>query len=357
MPVHKPIFESTRGTTVESIHYGAAAVVDVSGKLLAWIGDPQSVTFLRSAAKPFQALPFIERGGARTFGLLPREIAQICASHTGSDMHVATVRGIQAKAGLRESDLQCGVHIPFDKAAADRLFLSGEKPTPCHHNCSGKHTGMLAHAKMRGLPLDTYLDLEHPIQQDILSTFAGMCELAPEEIHLGTDGCSAPNFAVPLYNAALGYARLCDPHDLPDIRAEACRAVTAAMMAHPEMVSGYGRFDTRLMQVGGGKIVVKGGAEGYQCAGLMPGALGAGSPGVGIALKVSDGDIPKRGADGEFRSRVRPAVMLEILRQLGALDESQLADLSGFGPVKAVRNWRELVVGESRPNFTLEGLQ
>ncbi|OQY30589.1 MAG: hypothetical protein B6I38_07170 [Anaerolineaceae bacterium 4572_5.1] len=340
-----PILNLTRGTTVESLHYGAATVVDSSGRLLASVGNPYLVTFLRSAAKPFQLLPFIERGGARRFGLLPREISQMCASHAGADMHAEAVRGILTKIGINESYLQCGVHPPIDKATAERLLLEGKEPTPIRHNCSGKHTGMLAHAKMRDMPLETYLDTEHPLQKEILTVFAEMCAIPSAEIRLGIDGCSAPNFAIPLYNAALGFARLCDPHDLSENRAQACETITSAMMTHPEMVSGYGRFDTRLMQVGGGKIIVKGGAEGYQCVGLMPGATGASSPGVGIALKISDGDA---------KGRVRPAVILEILRQLGVLNEAQMADLAEFGPKRTILNWRKLVIGESYPSFTLK---
>lgn len=358
---NEPIFELTRGTTVESIHYGAAAIVDSTGKLIASIGNPQTITSLRSSAKPFQALPFIECLGHLTFGLMPREIALICASHTGTDMHVETVQNIQVKVGIHESDLQCGTHPPSDKATANRMFLNGETPAPNRHNCSGKHSGMLAYAKMQGLQLETYLDHEHPIQIDILETFSEMCSMSVGEVSLGIDGCSAPIFAVPLYNAALGYAHLCDPRYLPEERANACRTITTVMTSYPEMVSGPGRFDTRLMEVGGGKILVKGGAEGVQGIGLLPGALRPDSPGIGIVLKVSDGDLPvlqtecddPGGKLRDDRSRVRPAVTLEILHQLGVLNEMQMAVLAEFGPVKPVRNWRKLIVGESYPTFTL----
>ncbi len=198
-----PFFEVTRGRIVESIHYGAAAVVDSTGKILYSYGDPQSVTFLRSSAKPFQALPFFERGGPQHFGLTPKEQALICASHEGSDEHVRTVEAIQAKVGIKESDLQCGVHMPGEAVAYKALIARGEKPTPNRNNCSGKHSGMLACAKMRGLPLDTYLQLDHPIQQEILATLSQMSDYPRERIEVGIDGCSAPNCALPLYNAAL----------------------------------------------------------------------------------------------------------------------------------------------------------
>jgi L-asparaginase II len=169
-----------------------------------------------------------------------------------------------------------------------------------------------------------------------------------EDIELGIDGCSAPNFAVPLRNAALGFARLCDPDGLPDSRANACRTIVQAMTAHPEMIAGPDRFDTRLMQVAESRIITKGGAEGYQAIGLRPGALGAGSPALGIAIKISDGDA---------RGRARAGVALEVLRQLGALNGAELQELAKFGPHTEIHNWRRLTVGEARPAFQLKILR
>ena len=350
----QPLFEVTRGNLVESLHEGSIAVVDSNGKLISSYGDPQAVAFLRSSAKPFQVLPFVERGGVEYFGFTPRELSISCASHEGSDLHVQTVAGIQKKIGVDESALQCGVHMPSDVDAFKALMINNRQPTPNQNNCSGKHTAMLAHAKMRVLPLENYLDINHPIQQDILSTFAEMCMLPIPQVELGTDGCSAPNFAVPLYNAALAMARLCDPRELSEARASACRKITSAMTTHPEMVSAYGEFDEQLMRVGDGKIVCKRGAEGYQIIGLLPGVLSADSPGIGIALKVLDGDASRMAMDLVHTARVRPAVTLEILRQLGSLSSHQEQALASFGPLKPVKNHRGLVTGESRPVFALQ---
>jgi len=347
------LFEVTRGRIVESVHYGSIAVLDSNGKLLSSYGDPQAVTFLRSSAKPFQALPFVERGGEEHFGFTPRELSLGCASHNGSALHVQTVQTMQKKVGIEESHLQCGTHMPDDVNEFKSMIVNDRKPTPNYNNCSGKHTAMLAHAKMRGLPLENYLELNHPIQQDILATFAGMCLFPVSEVELGTDGCSAPNFAIPLFNAALGMARLCDPRELPSARAEACRKITSAMSAYPEMVSGYGEFDEQLMRVGEGKIVCKRGAEGYQIVGVMPGVISADSPGVGIAFKVSDGDASHKSDTLESSNRVRPAVTIEILRQLGAISSKQEQALAGFGPVKSIQNHQGIVTGQMRPVFEL----
>ncbi len=353
--LYQPVFEVTRGRIVESIHFGAAAVVDSGGRLLAWLGDPKGITFLRSSAKPFQALPFIEHGGDQAFHLTSKEVALLCGSHDGTDEHVEVVKAIQAKVGVQESDLLCGSHPLSHMPTVEAMRARGEVPSPNRHNCSGKHTGMLAAARMHGLPIADYVNPDHPVQQAILQTLAEMCSLPLGQVEVGIDGCSAPNFAVPLYNAALGFARLCDPRNLQAERAAACRRITQSMMANPFMVAGQGRFDTRLMEVCSGRIVVKGGAEGYMLLGMLPGALGAESPGVGIAFKISDGDLSIRKANGETYNRVRPAVALEILRQMGYISDKELETLAAdFGPLKPVTNWRKLVVGVARPAFTLQ---
>jgi L-asparaginase II len=203
---------------------------------------------------------------------------------------------------------------------------------------------MLAYARQEGWPTASYLDPTHPVQKQILQTVAEMCDMPESEIELGIDGCSAPNFAVPLYNAALAYARLIDPLALPPLRAAACETISTAMCTHPEKVSGPGRFDTQLMAATNGRILAKGGAEGFQGLGLRPGVLGPKKPGVGIAVKISDGDA---------NCRVLPSVVLEILHQLEVLSLDELDALADFGPRRPVRNWRNLEVGVARPSFQL----
>ena len=351
MNTAQPILELTRGHVVESTHFGSIVVVDSTGKLLHSHGDSHTVAFLRSSAKPFQAIPFVERGGVEYFNFTQKELAISCASHETAQIHLDTVRAMQAKIGIQEDHLQCGAHLPGDAVMLRMVIQQNIKPTPNFNNCSGKHTAMLAHAKMRGLPLENYLAHDHPIQQDILATLSEMCGIEKERIELGIDGCSAPNFAIPLANAALGMARLCDPRELSETRAVACKKIIVAMTTQPEMVSNYGEFDCELMKAGAEKIVTKRGAEGFQIIGLMPGVYG--ENGVGIAFKVTDGDASRMNDDLESSTRVRPAVALEILRQLKALNEAQLKSLAGFGPTKQLKNHRGLVTGESHPVFQL----
>jgi L-asparaginase II len=203
---------------------------------------------------------------------------------------------------------------------------------------------MLAQARFRGLPIDDYLNPSHPVQVLDLQTFAEMCGVPVESILLGTDGCTAPVWALPLRAAALAYARLADPTGLSEERAAACRRIFDAMSANPDMVAGPERFDTELMEMGQGSLVAKAGAEGYQGIAVRPGALGPGSPGLGITLKISDGD---------YADRARPIVALETLRQLGVLTAAQVASLPHYGS-RMVKNHRGLVVGEMRPCFELK---
>jgi L-asparaginase II len=337
-----PIFELSRGDAIESVHYGSFAIVNSLGDLVESYGDPYSIVFLRSSAKPFQMIPLIENDGYQRWDFSQREIAIMCASHTGTDDHFNVLSRIQSKINVTQDDLLCGIHPPIDDPTRQAMLVRGEHPTPNRHNCSGKHTGMLAQAIDINGSIDNYIDFNHPIQKRILQCFSEMCDIGVEEIIVGVDGCSAPVFAIPLWNAALAYARLCDPLNLPPQRASACRTITGAMVSHPDMISGTGTFDTRLMEISRGKIVSKGGAEGIQQVGIMPDVIKPGSPGVGIILKISDGD---------GKGRARPAVTLEILRRLGALTSNELDALSNLGPIFPVKNWRDFTVGEAHPIF------
>ena len=341
---YQPVAELTRGESIESAHMGAVAVVDAGGCLLASYGNPYAVTYLRSSAKPIQAIPFVEDGGVEKFGFTEEELSLICASHYGTDHHAAVAASMQKKVGVTENDLLCGVHMPSDRATANAMIKRGEAPTPNRHNCSGKHTGMLASCRLHGFPIEDYIQPKHPLQQLILKVNSEMWELPADEVHIGIDGCSVPVFGISLYHAALGFARLCDPADLPEKRAAACRKITKAMTSFPKMVANEGAFDTELMRTAQGKIVCKAGAEGFRNVGIMPGLTTFSKRGIGIALKIMDGDQ---------RGGMTGLVALEVLRQLGALSKAELDLLKDFD-TRSIKNWREFEVGVVRPIFQLE---
>ncbi|MFN2113122.1 MAG: asparaginase [Anaerolineales bacterium] len=342
---YQPVYQTERNGITESIHFGAAAVVSPDGRLYASLGDPGTATFLRSSAKPLQTIRLVELGGLTKFNLTEGELAVTCASHSGTDQHLRTIASLQEKIGITEADLLCCTHLPFDKASQAKLKDQGLSPTPNYHNCSGKHSGMLAQAVLLGASKEEYTEIDHPVQQGILQVICDMSGLTQDQIAVGRDGCSVPTFAMPLYNAACAWARLMDPSDLPAARAAACRRITAAMGDHPFLVAGPGRFDTRLMKASAGKLVAKAGAEAFQAIGIYPGAIAPGSPALGIAIKIADGDQGKR---------ARRAVTLEILRQLGVLSTQELGGLTDLGPVQTYRNQCEIAIGEGKPCFQLQ---
>lgn len=331
----------TRGGTLESVHRGTLIVVDGDGGKVAEIGDASEVTFWRSAAKALQAIPFITSGAADAFGFIEKEIALACASHSGENFHTETVRQMLEKTGFSEKDLRCGSQLPFDKGTAKAMIKSDEKPTQLHNNCSGKHTGMLACAKHTGANPETYLNLENPVQKMILKTVSIFTEIPFDEIKLGIDGCSAPNFAVPLNSMALAFAKLVNPPpDFDEELKDACQRIVSAKIKYPEMVGGSGRLDTQIMQVLEGKIICKVGAEGVWSAGILP--CEKWEKGLGIALKIEDGDD----------NRARPVVAVELLRQLGIMTDEAEENLKELSPM-ILKNRMDIEVGEVVADFEI----
>jgi L-asparaginase II len=339
-----PLVEVRRGSITESRHRGHVVAVDAEGNTIAQLGEPRLVTYLRSSAKPFQAMPLVNTGASDHFGFTEKEIAIACASHNGEPIHTETVAAMLKKIGLDESALKCGVHEPFSTEVAERLRAEGKRPTVLHNNCSGKHTGMLALALYLGAPVETYDHVDNPVQQLILRSVSEFSGVPAEEIALGVDGCGAPVFGVPVRTMALMYARLCaQPEGFSDVAScEAARRISRAMMAHPEIVGGRAeRLDTKVMLAGRARLVSKVGAEGVYTAGVVPSEDWP--RGLGLAIKIEDGED----------RRARPTVVIETLRQLGILDEKAIKELAPYSRF-AVRNHRGDEVGEVRAAFELE---
>jgi len=327
---HVPLVMVTRGDAVESVHYGAIVVVDSRGAVLAHAGSPEATTFLRSAAKPFQVLPILTSGAADHFGLTRKELAVIIASHSGEKMHVNAVRSVLKKAGLRESDLQCGSHAPYYRPAAAALAKSGKSPSVLHNNCSGKHAGMLALAKFWKAPLGSYLSPGHPVQKAVLKVLSLYCNVSEAAILGGVDGCSAPTFALSLRQVALGYARLQDPHFGSGVEHRAAGRAVSAMRSYPELVGGTGRLDNALMRAVGKSFIAKIGAEGFY--GL---AYRDNGKGIGMALKIADGN----------GDRARATATVELLMQVGLLGKAKAARLLDSQGLPQLRNVRGKSVG------------
>lgn len=317
--------EVARGGEVESVHTVDAAVV-AEDRIVAAAGAPSRVVFARSAVKPFQALPLVQDGVLDGFGLGPEALAVACASHSGEPRHVEVVRSVLDAIGLPESALACGPHEPFADAARDALRARGLEPGRIHNNCSGKHAGMLALAAAHGWPTEGYQEAGHPVQDRMLKEMTRWTGLERSELRTAVDGCGVVTFAMPLAALARAFARLASSAGAGQ---PAPAAVVAAMTGHPFLVGGTDRLCTRLMEVTGGRIVAKVGAEGV---------YGAAVPdrGLGIALKTRDG----------ARRAAEPA-LLGVLEDLGLLDSDQQGALREWArPV--VRNTRGEAVGGVR---------
>lgn len=341
-PNPAPLVEVWRGRVVESRHRGHVAAVDGDGRLVAHAGEPDTVTYLRSSGKPFQALPLVTSGAADRFRLDETELAVACGSHSGEDVHASTVARMLEKIGLDESFLKCGTHEPFDLATAERLRGRGEKPTALRNNCSGKHTGMLALALHLGAPPEEYDHADSPVQQAILRAVAKFAGLPAGEVAVGTDGCGVPVFGMPVRSMALMYARLASPPAAFDEETRrACERLTKAMTAHPEMVGGTReRFDTEVMRACAASVVSKIGAEGVYTAGVRP--CERWPKGLGLAFKIEDGED----------RRARSTIAIEALRQLDVLNEDARKALQPYASFP-VKNHRGENVGEIRASFKL----
>ena len=269
---------ATRGPLVESTHLVAVAVTDVAGRLVAASGDPGYATFWRSAAKPFQALPLLEDGGAARFGLGVEELALACASHSSEPVHLEVTDRFLARIGCTESDLACGPHPPLGPKVAERMKREGTQPTPRYSNCSGKHSGMLAQAKHAGHPTSGYEAKDHPVQRRIMVGMEKWTGVPTAQLSLAVDGCQATCFGLPLTGMARAYAAL-GAGATPELA-----TLRDAMMGRADLVAGTGRSCTEVMQLAPGKVVVKLGADGVYCGALV-------GTGLGFALKVIDGDM------------------------------------------------------------------
>jgi len=302
--MNNPILvEVTRGGIVESRHRGSLVVVDITGAVRVHLGDIHRPVFPRSAMKALQAVASFETGAIERFNLSNAEIALSCASHSGEPDHITTAKSILNKAGLDSADLECGPHWPSRPAAAYELARSSGGPCALHNNCSGKHAAMLAaSAVCQDMETSGYVKPEHGVQQQVKGVIEDFCAISLKDAPMGIDGCSVPNWAVPLERLAFGFARFGTGDGLEPERARLCERIRSAVAENPFMVAGTDRFCTRVMEQLGQKAFVKTGAEGVFCASLP-------DLGLGLAVKIDDG-----------ASRSSEVVLAHLLHKLGVVD-------------------------------------
>lgn len=331
------LVEVTRGGVVESRHRGAASVFDADGKARLQIGDTALPVFPRSAIKAVQALPLMESGAADALGLSDAEISLACASHSGEEFHVEAARSMLTKAGLDESALECGGHWSFvPRVMLDQARKFDATPDAICNNCSGKHAGFLCTAVHTGTEPRGYVYIDHKVQRDVRRALEEVTDAPHAEDHCGTDGCSIPTFAVPLDAMAQGFAKMATGAGFDAHRARAAARILSACMENPAHMAGTGRFCTRIMQLGKGRIFAKTGAEGVFCAALP-------DQGFGIALKCDDGT-----------TRASECMMAALLVHLLPADDPLREGLEAMAHV-TLKNWNGIEVGTIRPAGPLAG--
>ena len=310
-----------RGDFIESMHVAYAVVVDGDGQIVKNWGDPDYLTCVRSALKPFQASAAVSAGATDAAGFTSAELALMCASHNGEDIHVQTAKEMLEKLGYDMSYYECGSHAPYDRKSKIELIKNSQEPTPLHNNCSGKHAGMLCLTKYLKADPAGYTNVEHPVQQAIMKQVMKFSEL--EDFPLAVDGCSAPVPFMTLYNIALMYQKLAsvDHEDLSPLY--------DAMVSNPMLVAGTDRFDTDFIEAMKGHAVTKVGGEAIRGIGFRKddGSV------LGIAIKMLDGN-----------QRCVPSVALAVLENLKLLTSAVLEKLKKYTDI-TLKNHRLLEVG------------
>ncbi|MFC5652843.1 asparaginase [Paenibacillus solisilvae] len=303
-----PLVQTTRGNRVENVHSGHIAVVslDGDGTILAQAGDAEITSYLRSTAKPVQAFAAVLGGVLESYGLEEEALAIMCGSQQGEAEHVALLTRMLQRTGVDEEQLIFGRTMPASLKARDQVAAAGGEPRKLYHVCAGKHIGMLALCKLRGWPLDSYTQPDHPLQQELLGHVAAFSGTRPEAVECAVDGCGLPVFALPLWRLALIYARLAAPAGAGGSAAYAAAAarIAAAMNSRPALVEGPGRLAS--VMLGDGNAVAKSGAQGVFAFALRRERLA-------VAIKMADG--------GESAWPEAACAVLEQLRVGGDLAE------------------------------------
>ena len=314
-----------RGKQLESQHQVLVSVVDCDGKELQSFGNSGFPVFLRSAAKPFQALAFLHSGAARACDASSQEIALACASHLGHDIHVQTVQGLLQRCQIDAQALQNCEHEHSHELAFDCQQKNKDEKKLFQHNCSGKHAAFLVAQKHLQLPLQNYLLPQAPLQKMVLKAVSDLAQMSLEnlETSVEADGCGAPIFKMPLHNVARLYAELgAQKHP---IYAAYLQTLFQAMNSHPELIRGEGDFNTDLIRAFSGRLVAKLGYEGVYGVAL--------ANGVGLAVKVLDGNA----------RALAPAIM-HILSGLFSMQDSAILSLKKWATPR-VHNIHKVVVG------------
>ncbi|MFS0673543.1 asparaginase [Ornithinibacillus sp. 179-J 7C1 HS] len=331
------LVEETRAGIVEDVHIGMICGVNENIEIIYHAGDTEHVTYYRSVSKPIQALPVFLTDCIAKYDLTNEEAALFTASHRGEDYHIAALESMLKKLPVEEEELFCPLAYPLNEKPREKMLRENKAKRRLYHNCSGKHMGFIMACREIGYPVEGYWEVEHPLQQQILTHLAELAELPVSEIHIGMDGCGVPVFAIPLKNMALTYLKLACPDQIQnrDLQ-EAVIKMTSVMNEHSRMVASEEFICTTLLN--DTNIVAKGGAQGVYCFGLK-------KERIGFALKVLNGS-----------EDVWPIVIAGILEQIGYENNQMIANLRALKP-SIVKNDAGVEVGQVLEKFVLSKIE
>ncbi len=310
------LVEEYRGGVIENLHRGFICGVSHNGEVIYSVGDPNHITFMRSTAKPIQAIPVFKFELDRKYGLEDKEATIFCASHMAESFHIQALDSIIRKTGISED-----------------LLICSASPRRIYHNCAGKHLGLLMLCKEFGYNMEDYWSVHNPVQELIKKYIAVISEYPIEDIKIGIDGCGVPVFALPFKFIANAYLKLACPDLAKNLQIRcAIERITRLMNAHPEMISGTNGLCSQLLK--DDNIVAKGGAMGVYCFGLKRERLG-------FAIKVEDG------ASAEW-----PIIIVSILEQINYENRDTIQRLKKMYP-EEIKNDNGSIVGVSKAKFQL----
>ena len=310
-----------RGDFTESIHVAFAVIVDGEGQIVFSTGDPHYLTCIRSSLKPFQAAASVKAGAVDSAGFDEKELALMCASHKGEDIHVETALSMINKLDLNIEDFECGSHYPSDTVTRHKMIRENEVAIALHNNCSGKHAGMLALAKYLEAEIKGYINEQHPVQKTILEYVAKLS--GEPDIPTETDGCSAPTPFMTLKTIAEIF------QSLASCKKPELKRVYDAMVAYPELVGGTNHFDSMFISALDGRGITKVGGESVRGISLNTEKYGP----IGVSIKILDGSF-----------RAMPLAVMKLLEHLELLSEDEKNKLNKF-KTKKLTNHNGIQIG------------
>lgn len=319
-----PLVIMSRGGLSENIHRGRVSVVSAEdGRIIYSCGDVHAPAFVRSTAKPVQAIASLLDGTAEAYGYEDRHLALLAASHRGSPEQLTALEEILALTGVEEDCLAIQPGLPIGRKDRDEWLVNGGQPRKLFHTCAGKHLGVLAWCKLKGWPLDGYIKAEHPAQQELIRRLKLWAEADNDPVTIGRDGCGFAVAAMPLWRLGLVYARLACTETAADLKAAAVAGrITRAMNTFPELVEGRRRLASILLS--DSNIVSKSGAHGVFTFGLRREKLG-------VSIAVTNGT-----------EVAWPTIVIDILNKLGGASQSTLEKLRLTFPAEFLNDAGEI---------------